>query len=589
MLVTARRCLWVLFATIVGGALSAQGAAGTPGLRDWELEAGFALERDSLGFALPVQLAFVPEPGRGPSDPLYYVVELRGTVKVVTNDRKVHTFAEGLTNYRPPPLPAEHAHELLAPHGEGGAAGLCLDPATGYVFVTYAVVRGGTAFNEIRRYATKPTTFALQPTAEKTLDRVFAGELTRPDHQIGSCAVHEGHLYVGIGDANEPHLTQDLAYAYGKILRLDLDGEPAPDNPFFKADGPLVTNAIWARGFRNPYGLRMVDGRLLVCDNGPGQDRFLTAERGENYLFDGSDWSIGTRAAFVFTPAVSPTTLDVCRAAKVGFPTSYDGAIFIALSGHPSDPAGPGENLRKTIVTFGYDQARGRVTSVPRPFLRYAGTGRQLLVGLAFGPDGLYFAPAVPDQERVSAIYKIRHAPDREHPRRIAFTDPEELLRQKSCYACHKTDGAESIGPSLRQGDLAARLDERLRSPAYLAQLAELDARADDPPAARNRRREVLAATGPARSQLWVKHHLLDPRFDNPKSVMPNMQLTDRDATILSRYLVPHEEKSFTEEMTERFGKLRFRHLVVAFGAGGGLMFVLMVAWRWLRRRRASG
>ena len=60
----------------------------------WTLDPGFALEVDTAGYELPTALAFVPHAGSGPKDPLYFVVELRGKVKVVTNDRTVLVFAD---------------------------------------------------------------------------------------------------------------------------------------------------------------------------------------------------------------------------------------------------------------------------------------------------------------------------------------------------------------------------------------------------------------------------------------------------------------------------------------------------------------
>ncbi|MCI0481371.1 MAG: hypothetical protein L0213_07270, partial [Candidatus Dadabacteria bacterium] len=56
---------------------------------------------DTEGYSFPTSIAFVPEPGSGPRDPLYFVTELRGRVKVVTNDRSVHTFAEDIFRFEP--------------------------------------------------------------------------------------------------------------------------------------------------------------------------------------------------------------------------------------------------------------------------------------------------------------------------------------------------------------------------------------------------------------------------------------------------------------------------------------------------------
>ena len=61
---------------------------------DWALRDDFTIEIDSQGFQLPTAIAFVPDPGDKPGDPLYFVTELFGAVKVVTNDRSVFTFAD---------------------------------------------------------------------------------------------------------------------------------------------------------------------------------------------------------------------------------------------------------------------------------------------------------------------------------------------------------------------------------------------------------------------------------------------------------------------------------------------------------------
>ena len=107
-------------------------------LDDWALPPGFRLELDAEGFALPTALAFVPRPGPGPKDPRYFVAELRGRVRVVTNDGTVLTFAEEF-------FLLQAAGEIPEPEGEVGLAGITLDPEHGYVFVSYAYQdEGGT-------------------------------------------------------------------------------------------------------------------------------------------------------------------------------------------------------------------------------------------------------------------------------------------------------------------------------------------------------------------------------------------------------------------------------------------------------------
>ena len=93
-------------------------------LRDWAIEEGFLIERDSIGYQLPTAIAFVPNPGIGAKDPLYFVTELYGTVKVITNDRSVFTFAENF-------------YLLNDTERHIGLTGICLELKQGYVFVTF--------------------------------------------------------------------------------------------------------------------------------------------------------------------------------------------------------------------------------------------------------------------------------------------------------------------------------------------------------------------------------------------------------------------------------------------------------------------
>jgi len=63
-------------------------------------------------------MAFVPNPDDEPRAPLLYVTELYGQVKVITNDWKVHTYADNLLNYEPD-------HRFLGT-GESGVLGVGL-------------------------------------------------------------------------------------------------------------------------------------------------------------------------------------------------------------------------------------------------------------------------------------------------------------------------------------------------------------------------------------------------------------------------------------------------------------------------------
>lgn len=90
-------------------------------------------------------------------------------------------------------------------------------------------------------------------------------------------------LFVSSGDRQKMDPAQDLGTNLGKIVRLLLDGTPAPGNPF--ADRPSPTNQIWSYGHRNVLGLAFApDGRLWDLEHGPrGGDEINLVEPGKNY------------------------------------------------------------------------------------------------------------------------------------------------------------------------------------------------------------------------------------------------------------------------------------------------------------------
>ena len=123
------------------------------------------------------------------------------------------------------------------------------------------------------------------------------------------------YLFLAVGERQRMTPAQDPDQALGKILRLTLDGKPAPGNPMAGKTGaasvPLIdppqdtevakTAAVvstytfpgpnlapaetWATGFRTPYGLAFApDGRLWELEHGPrGGDELNLVEPGKNY------------------------------------------------------------------------------------------------------------------------------------------------------------------------------------------------------------------------------------------------------------------------------------------------------------------
>ena len=123
------------------------------------------------------------------------------------------------------------------------------------------------------------------------------------------------YLFLTVGDRQRFTPAQDPDQPEGKILRLTLDGKPAPGNPNFgktgagsiplidppsdteaaktakvvsiyNFNGPNMTPAeTWASGFRTPYGMAFSpSGELWEVEHGPrGGDELNLIEKGKNY------------------------------------------------------------------------------------------------------------------------------------------------------------------------------------------------------------------------------------------------------------------------------------------------------------------
>jgi aldose sugar dehydrogenase len=123
------------------------------------------------------------------------------------------------------------------------------------------------------------------------------------------------YLFLSSGDRQRMTPAQDPSSPLGKILRLTLDGKPAPGNPMagktgaasipvidppenteaaktapvvrtYTFPGPNLTpSETWSSGVRTPYGLAFApDGRLWELEHGPrGGDELNLIEPGKNY------------------------------------------------------------------------------------------------------------------------------------------------------------------------------------------------------------------------------------------------------------------------------------------------------------------
>jgi hypothetical protein len=186
----------------------------------------------------------------------------------------------------------------------------------------------------------------------------------------------------------------------GKILRMNLDGTAPADNPFYNPlDGISARDYVFAYGVRNPFGgaWRASDGMHYEVENGPSIDRLTQIVRGRNYLWDGSDQSMTQFAIYNWIPSHAPVNITFVQPetfAGSQFPASKMDHLFISESGPTYAPRAQANGKR--IVEMVLD-ANGNLVSGPTTLVEYRGTGQASVVGLAAGPDGLYFSELYKD------------------------------------------------------------------------------------------------------------------------------------------------------------------------------------------------
>ncbi len=394
---------------------------------------GYVVEEVVGGLELPVNIAFHPNPGPGPNDPLFYVTELYGNIKVVTRNGTVSDYIRGVLNYRP--------SGIFPGSGEQGLTGLLVDPVSKDLFASMLYDAGGE-----QRY---PKVVRFRSNATGTVAASFTtildmpGEQQGPSHQISHLSIGpDGKLYVHMGDGFEPATAQNMNSFRGKILRVNLDGSAPTDNPFYNAsDGITARDYIFASGFRNPFGgaWRSADNTHYSVENGPSVDRFAKIVRGRNYLWDGTDASMRNFALYNWIPAVAPVNLIFLQASNfgtAGFPSSKLGHAYVSESG-PTYATGP-QTLGKRISEFVLDGS-GNVVSGPTTLVEYTGAGKATVVGLAAGPDGLYFTELYKDLDYTGP------------------TDPgARVMRVRYVGTGAATSSSTTAGGSSEDADLAA-------------------------------------------------------------------------------------------------------------------------------------
>ncbi len=206
----------------------------------------------------------------------------------------------------------------VAYKGQGGLLGVFAAPSHARdrgVYLTYAEPGDGGS-----SLALAHATLAVAPGGARLTDlRVIWRNMPRGNGgQFGAQVAFSPdgrYLFLTVGERQRMTPAQDPDQPLGKILRLTLDGRPAPGNPMAARRGAQIVTLIdppkdteaaktapvvsrytfpgpnlapaetWSSGHRTPYGLAFApDGRLWEIEHGPkGGDELNLIEPGRNY------------------------------------------------------------------------------------------------------------------------------------------------------------------------------------------------------------------------------------------------------------------------------------------------------------------
>ncbi|WP_139257829.1 PQQ-dependent sugar dehydrogenase [Natronohydrobacter thiooxidans] len=190
---------------------------------------------------------------------------------------------------------ASTADDLFC-EGQAGMMGVAIDPDFEdnrriYVYSTSNMTAPGT--NRVMRLVVNEDLTEVSDRTDLIDSIPYKPEAS--DHPFGGPGAHnggrlrfnpgDGYLYVTTGDTHNGEVPQSPTLLGGKVLRIDTDGNAAPDNNAPEGFDPR----IYAYGFRNVQGIafRPGDNRPIIAEHGPWHSDEITAlEPGGNGGWD---------------------------------------------------------------------------------------------------------------------------------------------------------------------------------------------------------------------------------------------------------------------------------------------------------------
>ena len=242
-----------------------------------------------------------------------FVTEKRGVIRVVRDGQVL-------------PTPFLDIDPLISSFGERGLLGIAFSPeydTDGWFFVHYSNNSGDTT---IARYSVSDTNPDVADPSSGvvllTVDQPFT------NHNGGwiDFGPNDGYLYISLGDGGSGGdplgAGQDLGTLLGKILRIDVLGDPDPGLRYaVPADNPFVGTAgreeIWAYGLRNAWRNEFdpATGDLYIADVGQGQREEVNYQSGDSAGGENYGWKCREG--------------DICFSSSIPCPSSCDPSPFV--------------------------------------------------------------------------------------------------------------------------------------------------------------------------------------------------------------------------------------------------------------------